>query len=873
MNPGERLGPYEIVALLGKGGMGEVYRAHDTRVGREVAVKISAERFNERFEREARAIAALNHPHICTLYDVGPNYLVMELVEGESPQGPLPLDDALRIARQIASALQDAHAKNIVHRDLKPANIKVKADGTVKVLDFGLAKVSGDKGVSSHDSPTMSLAATQAGVILGTAAYMSPEQARGKEADKRSDIWAFGVVLYELLTGQPLFEGETISDVLAGVLRQEPDWAPVPEKVRRLVQHCLEKDPKRRLQDIGDMDLLLEPSGTEGPKPTTTRTALWMWPATAIFAVAAALVSIVHFRERSPKVEVTRFEISPPEKTSFLSSFAISPDGRTLAFTASGADGRSHIWVKPMDPLEARVLNGTEGAQNPVIWSPDSRSLAFSGAAVGVLKRIDVAGGPTQTLCSMLAGAPVGAWSPSGVIIFRGGSGLLQVPASGGACSPLTTLDAKRGETRHTAPSFLPDGRHFLHLRVAAKPEDSGVFVGSLDAKPDAQSAQRLLAGNSPAMYAPELGASTGYLLFPREGTLMAQPFNPNNLMLTGDARPVAESVGALLAGDLALFSASTTGTLIYRGGGAGGSRQLTWYDRSGTRIGTIGDPAGTYQALSLSPDGKRVVFDRADAIGANRDLWINDLASGTTNRFTFDPAGDSGAVWSSDGSRIVFSTSRDGAQNLYQKAANLAGDEQPLLKSTDDKFSQDVSHDGRFLLYVAAPGGNRDLWVLPLLGSAAGEAKPRLFLGTPFQEGPARFSPDGRFVVYVSNETGKSEIYVRPFSPDGTPGGQQMISVGGGLQPLWRRDGKEIFYIAPDSKVMAVPVTTGSTFQRGTPVALFTAPVFGGAAGTALKAWDVTPDGKRFLINSVVTETSSTPITVVLNWTELLKR
>jgi len=723
----------------------------------------------------------------------------------------------------------------------------------------------------------MSLAATQAGVILGTAAYMSPEQARGRDADKRSDIWSFGVVLYELLTGQRLFEGETISDVLAGVLRHEPDWSVVPEQARKLVQRCLEKDPKRRLQDVGDMELLLEQGETKVSAKHDHHSRQWFWPVVAsLLAAAAIVVSVIHFREQPPKSEVTRFQIAPPERTSFFASFAISPDGRTLAFTATGADTRSHLWIKPMDSLEARILNGTEGAQNPVFWSPDNRALAFSGGTLGILKRVDVAGGPVQTLCPAVTAAPYGAWSPSGTIIFRDNTGLSQVPAGGGRCSPLTMLDNKRGELRHTAPSFLPDGRHFLYLVVATKPEDSGVYIGSLDSKPEAQRGERLIAGTSSATYAPLPDASTGYLLFLREGTLMAQPFDPTRYALTGDARPVAEGVGTTGGGDSPLSSVSATGTLVYRSGGTLGNRQLTWYDRSGKLAGVIGEP-GNITQVALSPDGNRVAFDIADGASGNRDIWIHDLASRTTNRFTFDPAGEFDPVWSHDGSRIIFSSQRDGAENLYQKSTDLGGNEQPLLKSQDRKFAQDMSPDGRFLLYASTPTGNADLWFLPLQGgtSGASETKPRMFLSTPFNEAQARFSPDGRFVVYISDETGKSEVYVRPFSPDGpSGGGQQMISQGGGTQPLWPRNGKEILYLAPDSKVMSVPVVTGTTFQRGTPLALFTAPILGGGnTSNQNLRWDVTPDGKKFVINSVVTEGSTTPITAILNWPESLKR
>jgi len=871
LTAGDRLGPCEIISLIGKGGMGEVYSAHDPRTGRDVAIKVSAEGFNERFDREVRAVAALNHPNICTLFDVGPNYLVMELVEGESPQGPMPLETAMNYARQIAAALEEAHEKGIVHRDLKPGNIKIKPDGTVKVLDFGLAKVGGTPATQSENSPTISMAATQAGMILGTAAYMAPEQAKGKPIDRRADIWAFGVVLHEMLTGERLFQHDDLTETLAAVVMKAPELEGAPVEVRRLLRKCLEKDPKKRLRDIGDAWELLQETPASPATATPSRPALrWVWPAIAtILVVVAGVVSFIHFREQPPKLEVTRFAVPAPEKTSFGSAPpAISPDGRTLAFTANGPDGRGQIWLKPMNSLEAHALAGTDGANSPLFWSPDGRSLAFSGGTINRLMKIDVAGGPAQTLCPATAGAPVGAWSSNGVIVFRDRGGLMQVPAGGGTCAPLTKLDSKGGEVRHTAPSFLPDGRHFLYLRVASKAEDSGVYLGALDSKPEAQNSARIVTGTSPVKYVPSADASHGYLMFLREGALMAQPFDAGSLSLAGDAVPVAERVGASFAGDLSLFSTSASGTLVYRGGDAGAGRQLTWYDRGGKPLGPL-SAQGTYNTLSISPDGKRVAFQRTDTAQANDDIWVHDLAQGTTNRLTFDLTRDFMPVWSPDGSRIVWSSQRDGADNLYQKTSNLAGDETALLKSPQPKFPQDWSHDGRFLLYSVGGNAALDLWVLPLQG----EAKPTLFLGTQFAESQGRFSPDDRYIAYVSNESGRLEVYVRPFSPDGKAGGQQMVSQGGGSQPLWRRDGKELFYIAADSKVMAVPVSTAPTFQRGTPVALFTVPIYGGGLSANLHRWAVMPDGQKFLINSVLSEDASEPITVVQNWTELLKK
>ncbi len=875
LTAGDKLGPYEILALMGKGGMGEVYRAHDARTGRDVAVKVSAERFNERFDREVRAVAALNHLNICHLYDVGPNYLVMELVEGPTladliREGAIPLEEALKIAAQIAAALEAAHEKEITHRDLKPANIKIKADGVVKVLDFGLAKIGGTSAASPEDSPTISMAATQAGVILGTAAYMSPEQARGKVVDKRADIWSFGVVLHEMVTGRRLFRGEDLTETLAAVVMQQPDLSGAPFAMQKLLRKCLQKDPAKRLRDIGDaFELIQEDSAAGSPQATSLATSLphkkLPWAVAGMLLLGLAVVSVVHFREQPAKTEVTRFVVAAPDKTSFNGTPpAISPDGRTLAFAAIGAEGRSQIWLKPMNSLEAHVLAGTDGVGAPIFWSPDGRSLGFSGPILRTLKKIDVAGGPARTLCPVSGGAPLGAWSPAGIIVYHATDGLMQVPAGGGTCTHVTRLDSKRDELRHTAPSFLPDGRHFLYLRVAAKDQNSGVYIGSLDSKPEEQNSQPILRGVTPAKYVASVDPSHGYLLFLREGVLLGQPFNAGSLSLTGDAVPIAEQVGTGASVDNSMFTASANGTLVYRAGQSGG-RELTWYDRTGKSLGPVGAP-GSYGTLSLSPDGKRVAFDRYDSSPVNGDVWVHDLAQHTTNRFTFDPARDEQPLWSPDGSQIVWSSQRDGASNLYQKPSNLAGVETALLKSAEEKIPQDWSRDRRFLLYtVTHADANSDLWVLPL----EGERNPIPLLTTRFIEGQGRFSPDGRYIAYVSNESGTYEVYVRPFSADGKVGAQQMISQGGGGQPQWRHDGKELFYITTDSKLVAVPVSTAPTFQRtGAPVALFTVPIFGKGFADGQR-FAAMPDGRKFLINSVRPEAASEPITVILNWME----
>jgi serine/threonine protein kinase len=498
---GTKLGPYEVLGLLGAGGMGEVYRARDPRVGREVAIKISAVQFNERFDREVRAVAALNHPNICHLYDVGPNYLVMELVEGESPKGPLPQDLALNYAHQIAAALEEAHSKGIIHRDLKPANIKITPDGTVKVLDFGLAKIVDAPETQSENSPTLSMAATQSGVILETAAYMSPEQARGKKVDKRADIWSFSVVLYQMLTGDRPFGGDTIADTLIDIASRQPDWDRVPANLLPLLKKCLEKDPKNRLRDIGDMDLLLEPSpigGAKSPPRAEARPTWTAWVAAGAATILAAGLAFIHFREQPPVAELQRFQISAPEKTTFNNALLLSPDGRKLAFTTSG-EGGNLLWVRSLDTLQARTI--APWTQNPVpFWSPDSRFIAYQQD--GKLKKVDVAGGPPITLCDAPINFGGGSWSKDDIIVFgdRGGR-LMQVSAGGGVPAPLTNLGSQ--ESSHSLPSFLPDGKHFLYWRRSTDNEKTGILIGAVDTKPEQQDSRVLVVTAAAGLHLP----------------------------------------------------------------------------------------------------------------------------------------------------------------------------------------------------------------------------------------------------------------------------------------------------------------------------------------------------------------------------------
>jgi serine/threonine protein kinase len=865
LSVGDRLGPYEIVERIGAGGMGEVYKARDTRLDRIVAIKISNERFTERFELEARAVAALNHPNICTLHDVGPNYLVMEYIEGESPKGPMPLDEALRIAHQIADALEAAHERGITHRDLKPPNIKIKPDGTVKVLDFGLAKVAATTSGSGERSPTFTIGMTEVGMILGTASYMAPEQARGKTTDKRADIFAFGVVLHEMITGKRLFGGEDAGEMLAKVIRDEPDLSDAPPSVQRLLTECLRKDPRKRLRDIGDVWRLLDGVPAGGVAPSEARQLekrKWLWPAVAaLLLLSTGALSLVHFRERPPMVVPIRFEIAPPPKTS-LNTFSLSPDGRKLVLNVRGADGRNALWLRQMDTLQMRELPGTEGANLDPAWSPDSQSVAFSAA--GNLKKIDITGGSPQILAPYVNPATGVTWSRQDVILFGNAGVINRVAASGGEVSAVTAVDTPHGEQGHGRPFFLPDGKHFLSFRPGTKAESTGIYAGSRDAKPAEQSQKRLLDSAAGVVYVGSPGADGGNLLFMRGEALMAQPFDLGRLELTGRAIQLADRVSTNLFNGL--FSVSNSGMLAYAVTG-GNNRQLTWYDREGKVLGHAGEPLPRDE-LALSPDGTRVVEGRVDDQGTWA-VWMLDLARGVNTRLSFEGGGGS-ATWSPDGSQIVYAPGGGQSADLYRKPANGAGQGEVVLHSDGIKTPDDWSRDGRFLLFMQrGKGTGNDLWVLPMQG----DHKPIPYLATKFNEAQAQFSPDGHWVAYTSNESGIPEIYVQPF-PEPS-GGKWPVSNGGGNQARWRRDGKELFYFTPDNTLMAVSVTTaGETFQPGVPKALFHAAVLGGTGGgpTTSWRWDISPDGQRFLINTTLDEATSSPVTVLLNWQSAMK-
>jgi Tol biopolymer transport system component len=906
LTPGTRLGVYEVIAQIGEGGMGQVFRATDTKLKRQVAIKIlppsvaaDAERL-ARFQREAEVLASLNHPHIAAIYGLeesgGMTALVMELVEGEDlsqriTRGAIPIDEALPIAKQIAEALEAAHEQGIIHRDLKPANIKVRVDGTVKVLDFGLAKAMEPPAGSSPSlsmSPTLSMHATQAGIILGTAAYMSPEQARGATVDKRADLWAFGVVLWEMLTGTRLFEGATVSDTLAAVLRAEPDWtalpAATPAPVRRLLRRCLDKDRKRRLDSAAAARLeideaLTAPATADGAVAVVGRhtgvvtSHQVAWSAAAVLLVAcASLTAVLVLRGTPPSPATISFDVNPPGSGRGL-QIALSPDGTHLASLVA-EDKESALWIRTLDQVHGRILQGTEGLSFP-FWSPDSRFIGFF--AGGKLKKMDLSGAPPQTLADVAGrGGRGGTWNRDDVIVFGPSAGpLFRVPASGGTPTPVTALDASRQEIAHEHPFFLPDGRHFLFLAVSRKPEDSAIYVGALDST----ARKRLVSSDVKAMFAPP-----GYLLFARrgtesvvaEGTLMAQRFDPARLELEGDPFPVADKVGINEANSAAGFAVSENGILAHRSGGAlstAALTRLTWFDRNGRSLSMVGEP-GRYRNPRLSPDGTRVVVETRDG-SPNGDISLLD-SRGVATRFTFDPGVDVSAVWSPDGNRIAWTNgSRDGAL-LYQKASSNIGKEEKLALEAGPWVIDDWLPAGDALLFHdgTAGGTSPGLRLLPLAGGGGartiGDAHALVT--------HARVSGDGHWVAFADSNSGKSEIYVQNFP---TPTGRWRVSTGGGIQPVWRRDGKELFYLAPDGKLMAAPLKLAQTAEPGTPVPLFDTHVERGGTqiGGFWHQYDVTPDGTRFLVNTLLEPAAGAvpapvePITVVVNWVAGLKK
>jgi len=857
---GTRLGPYEILSQIGAGGMGEVWKARDTRLDRTVAVKVSTAQFSERFEREARAVAALNHSNICTLYDVGPNYLVMEYVEGAPLKGPLPVGKAVEYAGQILDALDAAHRKGIIHRDLKPANILVTQQG-IKLLDFGLAKHQAAP--LAEGGATLAQALTSEGQIVGTLQYMSPEQLQGKDVDARSDLFSFGCVLYEMLTGKRAFEGENAASVIAAILEREPAPMDVTPPLDRVIRTCLAKDPNQRFQNALDLKRALQWSTSSGaesqPLPARSRPWLWIAAAALVVGVLLGVWGLSRLRQSPAEARPYHLQITPPDGARFtfgnnLGGIALSPDGRTAAYVASGA-GKSGLWTQPLNGAPARLIDGTDGAAYP-FWSPDSKSIAFF---VGIkLLRVDLAGGAPAKICDVPLSRG-GAWTSDGRILYGGVShGLFQVSASGGTPTPLTTLDAAREESSHVWPQVLPGG-HFLYSVSSGKPESSGIFAASF-AKPGER--MRILTTETNALYAPG-GDGRDYLLWLRGGTLVAQEFDTDTLKLLGEPHEVADPVARMGVVGLMNVTVSAGGLLLYSDSNNLG--QLTWFDRTGKSLGVVGEP-GDYSTFRLSPDARRVAASLTRPGSTN--LWLLEVERGVASPFTLNFG--QFPLWSPDGRTIVFSSGGP-IYNLSRKDSSGAGAEQRLTPSPNSQWANDWSRDGRWLLYTyITPDSQRDFWVFPVTpeGKPAPEATPRPYLRTPFIERAGRFSPEAapRWVAYHSDETGRWEVYIQAF-PE--PRGVRQISTGGGRYPQWGADAGELFYVSLDNKLMLVNLKMGAdTVEPSTPRELFPLP----AMDTGYCPYDTTLDGRRFLVRATPERGASQPLTVIINWPALLK-
>ena len=888
---------YRIIEKIGEGGMGAVYRATDTRLNREVAIKLLPPTLAKdavrmaRFEREAQILASLNHPNIASIYGIEQGAIVMELVEGDELQGPVPLETAIQYARQIAAALESAHEKNVIHRDLKPANIKVSEEGKIKVLDFGLAKVFEPEVSSGKPSatPVPAMHSTHTGVILGTAGYMSPEQARGKPVDRRADIWAFGVIFYELLTGSHAFEGESVSEKLAAVLRDEIDWsrlpAETPPSVRRLLQRCLQRDPKLRLRDIGDawievdapldmqsrgrmggtttapatgadaplgMDKRMPGFGVQSVRKSKRPWFAWIAFALALGAVSGAAI-FAWLVPRSVTRPIVRFSILWPEGTRESTLRAAtqavpSPDGRLVAFVAAAPDGNNSLWIRSIDSPTPRRLDKTDGANFP-FWSPDGQLIAFF--ADEKLKKIPANGGSPQILCDAIPpGASQntgdgGTWNGAGVIVFALGPGspLMRVSENGGPATPATTLDVSAGETKHVWPQFLTDGRHLLYFSLNRDSSKSAIYIGELG------SSKRVLVTRSllRAAWAP-----SGHLLFQREGALFAQRMDPKTFQLTGEPVQIAEEVTGNEANGRAAFAVSAGGLLVYRAGPLAGTGQLVWYTRDGKRIGVVGQP-GQYQAVRLSPNDKSAAL----VVGSNGrfDTWIMDLVSGSLTRATNEgqTSTDVGP-WSPNSERIAINNSQ---KETILELTVASG--KTRMVSTSEMTAHDWSPDGRSLLCTDRSGN--DLAVLPL----EGDLVLRTISHPPATKTQLRISPDGKFVAYTSWESERSQIFVASFPAFSE---RRQISISGGLSPTWRKDGKELFFRTFDGMVMSAELETGAEIKSGIPKPLFkyTTDPYG-------VTYTPTGDGTRFLTIENGQKNEGGQFMVVVNWMSQVKK
>ena len=883
LSSGTKLGPYEIVSAIGAGGMGEVYRARDTRLDRTVAIKILPSHLSEnaaakeRFEREAKAISSLSHGNICHLYDVGQqdgvSFLVMEYLEGETlasrlAKGPLPLEQVLRIGAEIADGLDKAHRSGVIHRDLKPGNIMLTKSGA-KLMDFGLAKATTPASPPSSElTQTVANASaplTAQGTVVGTFQYMSPEQVEGKEADARSDIFALGAVLYEMTTGKRAFEGKTTASVLAAVLERQPEpisaiHPMTPLALDRLVKTCLAKDPDDRWQTAHDVKLQLRQIAEGGSqagaavavisrRPHREKLAWGLAVLLAIAAIAAGTLAYLGSLQQQP---VLRVQISPPEKTQFnltgdtAGPAEISPDGRSIVFSVNGG-GRTQLYVRALNSLTPQLLPGTEGATFP-FWSPDSRSIAFFTPAK--LKRIDIGGGQPATLCDANLGRG-GSWGPDGTIIFTPfyNTGIFEIPATGGTPTPITKVDNVT-YTSHRWPHFLPDGKHFLYMAVnhnAVASPDTGVFLASIDGKEN-----RLLFHTvSSVKYA------GGYLLFLRDNTLVAQRFDASAGQLKGSPSTLTDNVqydGGLWRAN---FSVSDTGMLLYASGTSSGAQTLAWYDRNGKQVGIVDENIALFD-LTLSPDNKKVAV--TDANSATATIWVYDLATKVKTRLTFSGGTHRTPVWSPDSQQLAFTSNQQA--NISVKPATGGSDEKVLLSSPNTSLTAvaDWSRDGRYLLYEQGAGLNLHLWVLPLFG----DGKPFLYAPSSPDEESGQFSPDGHWVAFQSGESGRPEIYVAPFP---WTGAKWQISTSGAVLPRWRSDGKELFYYGFGELISTQVDGSGSTFQVGGTKSLFRLTL-----ETISSEYAPSRDGERFLVVSRG-EGAPQPLTLVQNWTAELKK
>lgn len=903
LSAGQRLGPYEIVSSVGAGGMGEVYRARDTRLDRTVAVKVLPTHLSNnpqsraRFEREAKGISALQHANICVLYDVGTeagiDFLVMEYLEGETlsarlARKPLSLDESLRIAIEIARALDAAHRHGVIHRDLKPSNIMLTKAGA-KLMDFGLAKPQGlgvgtappaFSAVATMTSPASPI--TTAGTVVGTVQYMSPEQLQGQEADVRSDLFAFGATLYEMLSGKKAFPGKSQLSVAGAILEKDPEplrtLQPLtPPSLEKVVGKCLAKDPEDRWQSARDLATELRWIAEAATQPVTPegrrdRKRERLFGALAVVFLLVAIFSAVSLSRlaRTPARAIIA-EISAPDKARFSFSGAasgapvLSPDGHALAFCAGDENGNVMLWLRWLDSSTARPLPGTEGASDP-FWSPDSGALGFF--ADGKLKTIPVSGGP-ETIVAAVQVDFGGSWGSDGTILFAPdlSAGVYKVPAAGGTPVLIVAPDGSR-ITYCVFPIALPDGKHFLYLAGGGDLTSDGTYFASLDGKEK----RLLMRGDTVGEYA------SGYLLYLSQSALMAQAFDPARGQLSGTPQPVVEQVTTVI--EVGLFDASQNGILIYHPASGESRRQLTWFDRAGKSLGVTGEP-GDYYDVRLSPDGRRLACNAGFPAGApNSEIWVDELDRQVRMRLTIDPDTDHGIpVWSPDGSAIAFGELQGKAQaGIYRKPSNGGGSEELLVAADHGAqiWPTSWSRDGRFILYTQ---GNiavtqADIWLLPL----ARDEKPRLFVKAPAAAYDGQFSPDGRWVAYVSRESGRHEVYIVPFdaskvlNPDSkaagaTGGGKWQVSSGGGRFPRWRKDGKELFYISPSAQMMAVEVE-----EKSDAIVIRTPqPLFKSAPFAAFAPYDVSPDGKKFIVNTVSEQ--NTPLRLVVNWTANLKK